>query len=64
MVGSGLSGRLAPRRKCNYRIGVHEIGQRVPDYKGTHVPGLREPFKFFKLCGDMIKMCALEKSLL
>lgn len=36
--------RKAPWNKYNYRTGVHEIGQQVPNKKGSHVPGLREPF--------------------
>lgn len=54
-MGGGLS-RKAPRRKCDHRIGAHVIGQQAPDYKGFHVPGLREPFKSFKLYGDVIKL--------
>lgn len=36
-----------------------QVGQ-MPDYKGSHKPGLREPFKSFKLYNDMIK-CALKE---
>lgn len=28
---------------------------QMPDYKGSHLPGLREPFKAFKLYSDIIK---------